>query len=114
MSYQATGTITHILDVQSGTSQAGKDWKKTTLVIDTGAEYNNIMSFTVFGEEKVDKLLQYNKVGDKVDVKFNVSSREYEGKYFPDVSAWSVFKAEEKAELMTPEEANESDDDLPF
>jgi len=114
MSYKATGTITHILEPQSGTSEAGKDWKKTTLVIDTGAEYNNIMSFNIFGEEKVDKLLQYNKVGDKVDVDFNVSAREYQGKWFADVSAWKVFKAQEQTPLPTAEEVNEENDDLPF
>ena len=97
---KVTGKITEMLEVQSGTSKAGKEWKTQSFVIDTSEEYNNIICFDVFGEEKVNNLGKFNKVGDLVDVEFNVSSRswtnEKTGKtsWFTKADAWKIFKAD--------------------
>lgn len=104
-----TGEITKILDVQSGTTDRG-DWKKINFLVDTKEEYNNLYYFTLFGAEKVDNFQQYNKVGDKVDVSFNVQTREWEGKYFTDLQAWKVFKAQEDKVA----EISSGNDSLPF
>ena len=40
MSLAITGKLVKALDVESGTSKAGKEWKKQSFVIDTGAQYN--------------------------------------------------------------------------
>ena len=111
-----TGEITHILEVQKGTSKAGKDWSKQTFVINNGNEYNPEVAFSVFGEEKVSNLTKYNKVGDKVEVSFNVSSREYNGNYFHNLDAWKIFKsdAEETPLAPAPIEGGAEPDDLPF
>ena len=73
---------------------------------------NNLYALEVFGEEKVDKFLKFNKVGQDVDVEFNVSCNEWKGKYFTSLQAWKVFKAEkiEEPQLETVSE----EDDLPF
>ena len=89
---KVTGKITSILDVETGTSKAGKEWQKINFVIDTGADFNNIVCFQIFGEEKVENFTKYNKVGSEVDVSFNVSSREYKGKYYHNLDAWKVLK----------------------
>ena len=119
--FKMGGLITQIGKVESGTSKAGKDWKKTSVVIDNGSDFNNIVCFTVFGEEKVDNLIKYNKVGTKVEISFNVSSREYEGKYYSDISAWKIMTIKDveqsKTNNQTPElseHSEHSDDDLPF
>ena len=104
--------ITSISEVQSGTSKAGKDWKKLTFVGETSEQYNNLYAFELFGEEKVDNFTKFNKVGDNVDVDFNVSTREWEGKYFTSLSAWKVFKAQEQTQESVP--TAETQDDLPF
>ena len=93
---KVTGKITQILEVQEGTSKAGKEWKKLTFVVETTDEYNNVYPFEVFGEEKVDNFVKFNKVGQQVDVDFNVTANEWEGKYFTSLSAWKVFKAQEQ------------------
>lgn len=100
MEAQVQGEITAILEAVSGTSKAGKEWIKQTFVIDTKEEYDNVIAFEVFGEEKVDKLNKYNKVGDVVDVKFNIKCNEYEGRYFVNLQAWSIFKADQNAESV--------------
>ena len=92
---KVTGKIENILETLTGTSKAtGKEWKKTSFVLKTDEEYNNLYCFEIFGEEKVDKFLQYNSKGDIVDVEFNVKTNEWKGKYFTSLDAWKVFKGD--------------------
>jgi hypothetical protein len=93
MSNIKTGEIIEILPTESGTSKAGKDWKKLTFAIDTKEQYNNIIAFEVFGDEKVDNFLKYNKIGKTVDVEFNLSSNKWKDKYFTSASAWKITNA---------------------
>ena len=109
---KVTGKIENILETQTGTSKAGKEWKKTSFVVKTDDEYNNLYCFDVFGEEKVDKFLQYNSKGDVVDVEFNVKTNEWQGKYFTSLDAWKVFKADNSKQKE--EVAVEEEGDLPF
>jgi len=111
MSLEVKGKITKVLDVESGVSQAGKEWKKQTFVIDTGDQYNPEIAFSIFGEEKVDNFSKFNKVGDEVEVSFNASSREYNGRYFHNLDAWRISKADGVAEAKPAEPV---EDDLPF
>ena len=107
------GTIKEILQVEKGTSKAGKDWQKQNFIIDTGAKYNPEICFQIFGEDKLENLKKYNKVGQEVEVSFNVSSREYNGKYFHNLDAWMVKSASEKT-ASKKQESEPVDDDLPF
>ena len=110
--------ITKINKVEEGTSKAGKAWKKLTFVGETDEQYNNLYAFELFGDEKVDNFVKYNKEGDVVDVDFNVQCREWQDKYFTSLSAWKVFKANSEAVNtynpadQVPSAANT--DDLPF
>jgi len=126
MSNLKTGKIIEILPTESGTSKAGKDWKKLTFVIDTNEEYNNIIAFELFGDEKVDNFLKYNKVGKTVDVEFNISSNKWKDKYFTSASAWKITNANDTetalkqaaavidAVFEPADDLTEVDNDLPF
>ena len=111
-------TITKVLEVQKGTSKAGKEWQKLTFVGETTEQYNNIYAFEIFGDEKVENFNKFNKVGDIVDVDFNVSCNEWEGKYFTSLSCWKVFKSENSQPTSATPEAVipeiDVEDDLPF
>lgn len=109
---KVTGKIENILDTQTGTSKTGKEWKKTSFVVKTDDEYNNLYCFDIFGEEKVDNFLQWNAKGDVVDVDFNVKTNEWKGKYFTSLDAWKVFKADNSKQKE--EVAVEQESDLPF
>ena len=84
-------------------------------------------------KNKADDLIKYQKVGDRVDVAFNLNGRQWtnpEGdvKTFNTIEAWKVFKADlsddkvQKAvsvvdavfEPLETSEMNDGDDDLPF
>ena len=126
MSNKVTGEIIDILPTESGTSKAGKDWKKLTFAIDTKEEYNNILALELFGDEKVDNFLKYNKVGRTVEVEFNISSNKWKDRYFTTASAWKVSKANDTptalqqaasiidAAFPPADDIQEAPDDLPF
>ena len=51
MSLSIKGTIKQKLEVESGTSKAGKEWKAQSFVLTTEAQYNPDICFKLFGEE---------------------------------------------------------------
>ena len=75
MSLSIKGKLSRKLSIESGTSKAGKEWKKQTFLVDTGAQYNPEICFQLFGEEKIEMLNHHNE-GDQVEVSFNLSSKE--------------------------------------
>jgi len=113
-----TGTIKSIGATQEGTSKAGKPWKKLSFQVANNSGYEGkeaIFSFDLFGEEKVEKFLKYNKQGSEVDVKFNIECREWEGKYFTNLAAWSVFKADDGKPTEAEAEADPAiEEEVPF
>ena len=115
MALEVTGKITKILDLQTGTTQSGSEWKKQSFILETTEQYNNVYCFELFGEEKVENFLKFNKVGNEVKVDFNVNTNEWKGKYFTTLSAWKVFKADATSSSNTQvEQPVEEGNDLPF
>lgn len=114
---QITGTIKSIGEVQTGTSKTtNKEWKKINFVIQTQGEYAKDVAFNVFGVDKVDNFTKYNKVGQMVDVSFDVESREYKGRHYTDLNAWKVFTNKDGA-TASAEPATATTEDagnLPF
>lgn len=99
---KVTGTITKVLNPESGTSQAGKEWRKQDFVITTGGNYPKENCFTLFGD-KID-LISNLKLNDEVEVSFNFESREYNGKYFHNINAWKVILTQPEAPKSDAEE----------
>ena len=117
MSLAITGKLVKALDVESGTSKAGKEWKKQSFLVDTGVQYNPEVCFQLFGEDKIEMLNHHNE-GDQVEVSFNLSSREYNGRYFRNIDAWRIEnQGAGSADIKAAPEFNapaSEDDDLPF
>jgi len=105
------GKIVKVLAIESGESKAGKEWKKQGFVIDTGAQYNPKVCFNLFGDDKIDMLKNFGE-GEEVDVYFNISSREFNGKYYHNIDAWKIEGL--KVENSTIENTEKVDDGLPF
>ena len=103
------GKITKILEPVKGQKKDGSgDWVKQNFIVTTTEQYNNLYCFEVFGEEKVDNLNKYNKVGDEVEVNFNVQTNEWQGKYYTSLQAWRIKGVEQSA----PETQKQDPDDL--
>jgi len=109
-----TGTLVSILETESGESKAGKSWTRRSFVIETDAKYNPTICFGLFGEEKC-QMIEGFEVGATIEVAFNISSREYNGKYYNDINAWQINEvgAVESAREI-PAETSDIDEDVPF
>ena len=112
--------ITEVLEVETGTSKAGKQWQKMNFVVDTYAQFNPNVCFSLFGEDKI-KMFSKFEIGQEVDVSVNVSSRDFNGKYYHNIDAWkinAVSGASTDTGAPPPVEtdipAATDEDDLPF
>ena len=84
---EVKGKVVKKLPIESGISKSEKEWKKQVIVIDTGADYNPEIAIQAFGDDKI-KDLNKLSVGDSVLIKCNVSSREYNGRYFHNIDGY--------------------------
>ena len=122
MSLSVKGTIKQKLEVEQGTSKAGKEWKSQSFVVNTGSQYNPDICFKLFGEDKIQLITNLND-GEEVEVAFNLSSREWNGKWFTSADAWKIDKVDgssestetvDDSEVPVFENNQTEEDDLPF
>lgn len=119
------GVVYRILPVQSGTSARGQ-WQKQEVVFELPDEFSRKVCVTFFGDRVQDAASL--QVGEKVNVSVNIESREYNGRWYTDVRAWRIQKAQPEQPAAAPipdlppigmEEpamavGSDSVDDLPF
>ena len=77
------------LPVKSGVSQrTGEQWQSREYVIETQEQYPKKICFEVFG---IDKLMEFNiRNNDLIKVHFDITAREYNGKWYNSIRAWKV------------------------
>ena len=103
---QIIGKLTTKLPRETGTSKLGKSWEKQSIVIEqTGATFNKEVVVTFFGDKI--KNLRDIEEGSEVSVSINLSSREYNGKYYHNIDGWFIAKLSEQT-------VGAADEDLPF
>lgn len=84
------GRIIQELPVQSGTSKAGNPWKKGEWVLETRGAYPRKVKFHIFGEDRLANLGPQLQVGKDVVLSFDLESREFNGRWYTDVSVYAV------------------------
>lgn len=123
---EVIGKIIQVLPPQSGTSQAGNQWKKQEYVLETEDAYPRKIHFDFFGD-RVDQFpLTLN---DRIRLNFDIESREYNGRWYTNIRGWKAEKidatqqpaaapqpaAQPTAPAAVPDFTQSSDsDDLPF
>ena len=134
MALELEGKIIRKLNVQSGVSARG-NWSKQEFIIEyQEGNFPSQACFNVWGEDKVKDLERF-QIGDSVKVSFNISSREYNGRWYTDLRAWRLDSSGEAASAAAPAQAptqpaaqpaqtqapqaadsqdSQDDDDLPF
>jgi len=107
---EVSGKLVKKLELETGTSKAGKEWKKQSIVIDTGNDFNNEVCVSAFG----DKMDQMNKleIGMEVSVLCNVYSREYNGRYFHNIDGYFFTNQSNKSSGKITN--GEAEEDMPF
>ena len=84
---EITGKVLAVLELQSGTSKKGSEWKKRDFVIETLDEkFPKKVCFTLFGD-RADACPSIDSV---VNVAFDIDAHEYNGKWFNSINAWKV------------------------
>ncbi|PKP46828.1 MAG: hypothetical protein CVT95_06470 [Bacteroidetes bacterium HGW-Bacteroidetes-12] len=121
MSLSIKGKLASILEAESGTSKAGKEWRKQSFVIDNGDQFNPNVCFSLFGQDKIAMLDNFS-IGQEIEVAFNLSSREFNGKWYHNLDAWKISIIGSESTSSQPQavsapsisDAPEEGDDLPF
>lgn len=118
MSYTTKGKIISISEVKDFENGA----KSLDYQVETSEQYNNLYSFEMYKGadhvEHIDNFVKYNKVGDKVEVEFNVRTNNYQGKFYTSLSSWKCSKVDTNQDgNYTPIDNEDADDmggSLPF
>ena len=128
MALELEGRIAQKMNLQSGTTARGA-WSKQEFIFEyQEGNYPTKVVMHVWGDDKVKELEKY-QVNDKVKVSFNLSSREYNGRWYTDVRVWRIEPAQAgtpvqssyqapmppAAPMPTVDDMSEpADEDLPF
>jgi single-strand DNA-binding protein len=109
--YKFKGTIKHIGDIQTF---GEKGFSKQDLVlVESDAKYPQTVKFELTKDNT--KLTTGYKIGEEVEVKFNIKGREYNNNYYVSLEAYKLiataFKSSEPKSLMIESETGV---DFPF
>ena len=103
------GKLIKKLDVESGISKAGKEWKRQSILVEQDGDYNKEVVIGFFGD-KMRQLRDLNE-GARVDVSVNVYSREFKGKYYHSIDGYMIAQ---KTNEQPPSAFVTGDEDMPF
>lgn len=92
------GTIAVMSEVQSGTSQSGNTWSRQTIVVDVVGYNGNYRKVMLQASGNVVADLETMMVGDKVEITYQVTAREWNGKWYNNVDLYKIESTEEKAQ----------------
>jgi hypothetical protein len=103
---EINGKLIKKLDVESGMSKTGKEWRKQSILVEqSGTDYNKEVVISFFGDKM--KSIRDLEEGADVIVSINLSSREFNGKYYHNIDGWFIAKKGE-------ETVGADNDEMPF
>lgn len=91
------GKVTHVLPEQSGEGRNGT-WRKQSYVVEMPGTYPKSVCFDIWGNN-IDAF--GIKMDEELTVSIDIESREYNGKWFTNVKAWKVERAQPPAAGVT-------------
>ena len=101
---EITGKIVKILDAQRFTSKKdGSEIVKNAFVIETQGQYPKTICFSVIGEEKFKQMSLV--VGNVYNVSFDAESREWNSKFFTELTAWKAVNLDAGQSAQTQQPA---------
>ena len=84
------GTIAVLGEVQSGTSQQGNPWYRQTIVVDVAGFNGSYRKVALQASGNVVGDLDGAAIGDKVEISYQVTAREWNGKWYNNVDLFKV------------------------
>ena len=81
------GKLVQKLERETGVSSSGKTWEKQSILVEqSGTDYNKEVVISFFGDKI--KSIRDVEEGSDVNVSINLSSREFNGKYYHSIDGW--------------------------
>jgi hypothetical protein len=105
------GRLVKVLPVQTGQGKNG-EWKRQEFVIELEGTYPRKVCISAWGDKvNVGSLVE----GTMLNVSFDVESREFNGKWYTNLTAWKVETGESQQAPppMPPMDAYQPDMDMP-
>jgi len=87
---EITGKLITKLERETGVSKTGKTWEKQSILVEQNVDYNKEVVISFFGDKI--KSIRDIEEGSDVSISINLSSREYNGKYFHNIDGWFCAK----------------------
>ena len=84
------GTISFMSEVQSGMSQSGNPWYRQTIVVEIAGYNGSFRKIALQASGNVVGELEQMQLGDKVEVSYQVTAREWNGKWYNNVDLYKV------------------------
>lgn len=84
------GTIAVLGEVQRGTSQSGNLWYRQTIVVDVAGFNGSYRKVALQASGNIVGDLENAQIGDKVEVSYQVTAREWNGKWYNNVDLYKI------------------------
>lgn len=95
---QITGQLKKVLNPETGTTKSGKEWKRQAFLLEyQDGNFTKQVSIQAKSEAVIN-LISSLRIGDTVTCDINVESREWNDKFYTDVTAWRISKAEQNVD----------------
>ena len=91
------GIISQFGQVESGTTQNGNSWSRQVVVLDVAGFGNTYSKIALTAQNQRVEDLQNYQIGDRVEVGYSVTAREWNGKWFNNVDLVNINFIEEFA-----------------
>jgi hypothetical protein len=114
---EVIGTVFQVLPVVTGQGKKGQ-WAKQDVVLETEGQYPKKVCISIWGQDKINKYdLEF---GMKVKASINLESREHNGRWFTEITAWKIEndsqprQRQQEAPPAPAKSGGGATDDLPF
>jgi hypothetical protein len=91
------GIISQFGQVESGTTQNGNSWSRQVVVLDVAGFGNSFSKIALTAQNQRVEELQNYQIGDRVEVGYSVTAREWNGKWFNNVDLVNISCLDEVA-----------------
>ncbi len=94
--YSEEGRIIHLSPIEKGIGKSsGKEWRRQMVVIEIDeGRHTRRVPFELWND-KIDRFALFE--GDRISVRLEVDAHEWEGKWYPRISAYRIELIEERA-----------------
>jgi hypothetical protein len=86
---EINGKLIQVTTPETKTGKNNKEYISCLAIIETSGDYPKKVAISLGKAELIDKVKKFS-IGSEVTFSINLESREYNGKYFHNINAWSV------------------------